>query len=36
VEGAANVVRRLHNGSVHAYLGYGALGLLVVLVVAAR
>ena len=36
VNATANVVRRLHNGSVHAYLGYGALGLLVVLVVAAR
>jgi len=30
----ANVVRRAHAGSVHAYLGYGAAGLLVALVVA--
>lgn len=30
----ARGVRRLHAGSVHAYLAYGALGLLVVLVVA--
>lgn len=28
-------VRRLHNGSVHVYLAYGALGLLIVLIVAA-
>lgn len=30
----AQVVRRAHNGSVHLYLGYGALGVLIVLVVA--
>ena len=30
----AGVVRRAHSGSVHLYLAYGALGLLVVLVVA--
>jgi len=31
---AAQVVRRAHTGSVHLYLLYGALGVLVVLVVA--
>jgi formate hydrogenlyase subunit 3/multisubunit Na+/H+ antiporter MnhD subunit len=31
---AAGLVRRAHNGSVHAYLGYGAVALLVLLVVA--
>jgi formate hydrogenlyase subunit 3/multisubunit Na+/H+ antiporter MnhD subunit len=31
---AAEVVRRAHNGSVHLYLAYGALGVLVVLVIA--
>lgn len=31
---AADIVRRAHTGSVHLYLGYGALGVLVVLVVA--
>ena len=30
----AGLVRRAHNGSVHLYLAYGALGLLVVLLVA--
>ncbi|GJN97690.1 oxidoreductase [Mycobacterium marinum] len=30
----AQVIRRAHNGSVHLYLGYGALGVLIVLVVA--
>ena len=30
----AGWVRRAHSGSVHVYLGYGAIGLLVVLVVA--
>ena len=34
VMAVADVVRRGHTGSVHAYLGYGAIGLLVVLVVA--
>lgn len=31
---AAEAVRRAHNGSVHLYLAYGALGVLVVLVIA--
>lgn len=31
---AADVVRRAHTASVHLYLGYGALGVLIVLVVA--
>jgi hydrogenase-4 component B len=31
---AATLVRRAHTGSVHAYLAYGALGVLVILVVA--
>ncbi|CNN45713.1 NADH dehydrogenase subunit n [Mycobacterium tuberculosis] len=31
---AAELVRRAHNGRVHVYLAYGALGVLVVLVVA--
>ncbi|BBZ41872.1 oxidoreductase [Mycobacterium conspicuum] len=31
---AAEMVRRAHNGRVHVYLAYGALGVLVVLVVA--
>ena len=31
---AAEMVRRAHTGSVHQYLAYGALGVLVVLVVA--
>jgi NADH:ubiquinone oxidoreductase subunit 5 (subunit L)/multisubunit Na+/H+ antiporter MnhA subunit len=31
---AAAIVRRAHTGSVHLYLGYGALGVLMVLVVA--
>jgi formate hydrogenlyase subunit 3/multisubunit Na+/H+ antiporter MnhD subunit len=30
----AQVIRRAHTGSVHLYLGYGALGVLIVLVVA--
>jgi hydrogenase-4 component B len=34
VRGWAGLVRRAHSGSVHLYLAYGALGLLVVLVVA--
>ncbi|WP_369827112.1 proton-conducting transporter membrane subunit [Mycobacterium sp. E188] len=34
VEVAADVARRAHTGSVHLYLAYGALGVLVVLVVA--
>ena len=34
VRGWAGLVRRAHTGSVHLYLAYGALGLLVVLVVA--
>jgi hypothetical protein len=28
------MIRRAHTGSVHLYLGYGALGVLIVLVVA--
>jgi hydrogenase-4 component B len=31
---AAALVRRAHTGSVHAYLAYGALGVLIILVVA--
>jgi formate hydrogenlyase subunit 3/multisubunit Na+/H+ antiporter MnhD subunit len=34
VEAAAGLVRRAHTGSVHLYLAYGALGVLIVLVVA--
>ncbi len=34
VTAAAALVRRAHTGSVHLYLAYGALGVLVVLVVA--
>ncbi|ORW22165.1 hypothetical protein AWC19_00545 [Mycobacterium palustre] len=34
VRAAAEAVRRAHNGSVHLYLSYGALGVLIVLVVA--
>ncbi|MCV7039596.1 proton-conducting transporter membrane subunit [Mycolicibacterium moriokaense] len=34
VGAAANLLRRAHTGSVHVYLAYGALGVLVVLVVA--
>lgn len=34
VTACAEAVRRAHNGSVHRYLGYGALGVLVILVVA--
>ncbi|PIB80284.1 proton-conducting transporter membrane subunit [Mycobacterium celatum] len=34
VGAVAGLVRRAHTGSVHLYLGYGALGVLVVLVVA--
>ena len=32
--GRARMVRRAHTGSVHLYLAYGALGVLIVLVVA--
>lgn len=34
VVGVAGLVRRAHNGSVHLYLAYGALGVLTMLVVA--
>ncbi len=34
VTGCAQLIRRAHTGSVHLYLGYGALGVLIVLVVA--
>jgi hypothetical protein len=34
VAGAAGIVRRAHTGSVHLYLAYGAVGVLIVLVVA--
>src|SRR5947209_3361067 len=34
IAAAADVVRRAHTGSLHAYLAYGSLGLIVVLVVA--
>ncbi len=34
VAAAADLVRRAHTGSVHLYLAYGALGVLIVLVVA--
>ena len=34
VAAAANAVRRAHTGSVHLYLTYGAIGVLVILVVA--
>lgn len=34
VAGFAQAVRSAHNGSVHLYLGYGALGVLIVLMVA--
>jgi hypothetical protein len=34
VSAAAGLVRRAHTGSVHLYLAYGALGVLIVLVVA--
>lgn len=34
VAAAAGVVRRAHTGSIHLYLAYGALGVLIVLVVA--
>ncbi len=34
VAAAAEMVRRAHTGSVHLYLAYGALGVLIVLVVA--
>jgi hydrogenase-4 component B len=34
VAGGAQLIRRAHTGSVHLYLGYGALGVLIVLVVA--
>jgi hypothetical protein len=34
VAAAAGMVRRAHTGSVHLYLAYGALGVLIVLVVA--
>ena len=34
VDAAASLVRRAHTGSVHLYLAYGALGVLIILVVA--
>lgn len=34
VAAAAGIVRRAHTGSVHLYLAYGALGVLIVLVIA--
>lgn len=34
IGGAAQLMRRAHTGSVHLYLAYGALGVLVILVVA--
>src|SRR5258705_427423 len=34
VAACAQMIRRAHTGSVHLYLGYGALGVLIVLVVA--
>ena len=34
VAAAAGLMRRAHTGSVHLYLAYGALGVLIVLVVA--
>ncbi|GLB89551.1 proton-conducting transporter transmembrane domain-containing protein [Mycobacterium kiyosense] len=34
IAGCARAVRFAHNGSIHLYLGYGALGVLIVLVVA--
>lgn len=34
VAGCAQLIRRAHTGSVHLYLGYGALGVVIVLVVA--
>lgn len=34
VAGCAQLIRRAHTGSMHLYLGYGALGVLIVLVVA--
>ena len=34
VTGWAQWVRRAHNGSIHVYLSYGALGMLIVLLVA--
>lgn len=34
VEAGAHLVRRAHNGRLHWYLGYGAVGLLIALVVA--
>ncbi|HEY5858342.1 MAG TPA: proton-conducting transporter membrane subunit [Aldersonia sp.] len=36
VAAAAQLMRRAHTGSVHLYLAYGALGVLIVLVVVAR
>ncbi len=34
IAGCAQLVRRAHTGSVHLYLAYGALGVLIVLVAA--
>ena len=34
VAACAELIRRAHTGSVHLYLAYGALGVLVMLVVA--
>ncbi|MDA4108353.1 hypothetical protein MHOL44478_13975 [Mycobacterium holsaticum DSM 44478] len=34
VAAAADVIRRAHTGSIHLYLAYGALGVLIILVVA--
>ncbi|NKE28832.1 oxidoreductase, partial [Mycobacterium tuberculosis] len=34
VAAMAELLRRAHTGSVHRYLAYGALGVLIVLVVA--
>jgi hydrogenase-4 component B len=34
VAAAADLLRRAHTGSVHLYLAYGALGVLIMLVVA--
>jgi hypothetical protein len=36
VTAGANLVRRAHNGGLHLYLGYGAAGLIIALLVAAR
>ena len=34
VQAASEVIRRAHTGNVHAYLAYGAVGLIVVLIAA--